>query len=129
MPGVEMREQRRRQVAAGGGADDAHARRVESFGAGAGAQGAQRAGGVVQHRRVAVAGGAKAVFEDVGGDAARGEPLRVTLALGFREVAVAAAGQDEHGGAVGRARGGRVAGERGRVLRLRAQGAGRAGGP
>ena len=82
-------------MAAGGGTDDADAGGVASVAFGEDAEQAERAGGVVEHRRVAIAVGAEPVFEDVGGDPVSGKEFGVAGALMFGEAAVAAAGENE----------------------------------
>ena len=73
---------------------------------------------------MAIAVGTEAVFEDVGGDTVRSKKLCVARALVFGEVAVAAAGENDHGGAVAFSQFRRVGRERGRILRALAECAG-----
>ena len=76
-----MGQECRSEVAAGGGAHDAHVRGVELPFAGVGADQADGAGGVVEHGGVAIAIGTEAVFKDEAADAHFVEPASIVPPL------------------------------------------------
>ena len=116
---VEERGGHGGEVTTGGEADDADARGVASVLSGLGAHPADRALDVEKLGGVVIAVGAEAVVEDIGGDAETVEPAGDLDALMIsREAAVAAAGADHEGGAIGLVFGGGPAQKEGLVLVL-----------
>jgi len=118
---IKMREQRGRQMAARRRTHDADAVRVNAPFAGACADGAQRARGVVQHRRMMIAAGAEPVFQDEARDAVGVEPQCVVFAFVRGQSAVAAAGTNDDGCAASVVFFRQKNGERGNVFVRRAE--------
>lgn len=96
------------EVAAGGGTDDADAGGINAPFGSCRAHRVDCGGGIFEHGRVAVALGAEAVAGNKSIDAVCGEEAGIILALVGSEFVIAAAGENDDGGAVGCFRGGEM---------------------